>query len=610
MKPRVKFLTAVWGEAYIDRFCSLSLPSFVAPGNIPALAAACELEVVIMTRKADMATFDEYAAFRRLQATCAVRFIDVDDLVAKSSVYGVTLTLAYARPIIECGADMVNIHFVFMNADFVLADGSLRSLLKHIIEGRSIVLGPSFRAISEDVEPLLEKAVDLEGGVLTMGTRNMVRLSLPHPHRTTIAKMRNQGLFHSVRPNQFFWLHNRDAIVGRYFLIFMLSLKPERVIESINSYCDYGFIPELCPSGDEVAMGDSDDFFMLELQERDKETDMLRFGSQEIDETVKSLNEWTTREHRRAATHEIIFHSGDIPSDIGETRRKAQAFIDDLISRLGPPRPHVFHKYWVGGVKAWKAQRARHRVYKVPPELDAQTPSNIPWWVESRTSRLTKWLASLCQSADHRFIRETVSKFIEPGGSAYITGDDFILSDRLLRQLVRQRNLRIEVDYPRQRKTQGDSKVLDYFDMAIITLSGVAPGRLGQFLRQSTAKLSPGATILVILYPLERTMAVDSFELFEEFGGLAQVANMFSFGGRTIWAARRLAEWINERESKRAEGLQTPLSFILSMMALVGLVICSCVNQCIRIIPSKADRLGRVRRPFSTMIYAIRLARG
>ena len=368
MKPRVKFLTVIWGHSYIQRFCTLSLPSFVAPGNLPALANATDLEVVIMTCRTDRTVFEEFPAFKRLLETCAVRFVDIDDLVFKTVIYGVTLTLAYARPIIACGADMVNIHFVFMNADFVLADGSLRSLVKPLMDGRSIVLGPSFRAISEDVEPLLEKEVDTTRGVLSMPSRQMLELALQHPHQTTVAKMQDETRFHSSHPNQFFWKVDEHTVLGRYFLIFMLSIKPERTIRTVNSYCDYGLIPELCPSGDEIAMGDSDEFFMLELQERDKETKMLQPGKQPFKEAAHSLASWTTKEHRRAATHDIVFHSRDIPAGMEAARGEAQKFVDALIAEMGPVIPHEFHHYWTPGVEAWRA----HRMLPcLPPELAA-----------------------------------------------------------------------------------------------------------------------------------------------------------------------------------------------------------------------------------------------
>lgn len=368
MKPKVKFLTVVWGDAYIERFCNLSLPSFLSPGNLPALAAATNLEVVIMTRKRDQETFEKLRSFAVLRATCDVRFVDIDDLIT-TTVYGVTLTLAYARPIIACGAEMLDTHFVFMNADFVLADGSLRSLVRHIHDGRPIVLGPSYRAIAEDLEPVLEGMVDRDTGALDVPPRKLVELSLRFPHRTTTAKLFNQDVFCSTHPNQLFWRVDENTLLGRYFLVFMLCLKPERVMTAVNCFCDYSFIPELCPSGGEVAMTDSDDFFMLELQGRVQETFMLMPGFMTEKRIGASLQEWSTAAHRRAADFDVVFHSRDVPADIEKAKAIAQRTIDEIRAHMGKPKSHVNHRYWVMGVEAWKQYRKKQGLSHAVPEL-------------------------------------------------------------------------------------------------------------------------------------------------------------------------------------------------------------------------------------------------
>ncbi len=382
-RPRAKFLTVVWGEAYIRRFLTLSLPSFLAAGNLPALAQSTDLEVVVMTRCDDFQYFESHVAFRRLRTICPVRFVGIDDLIT-TGVYGVTLTLAYARPVIACGSEMLNTHFVFMNADFVLADGSLRALCKHIIADRSIVLGPSFRATAEKLESCLEAAVDESSGVLAIPPRQLAALSLAHPHPTTIAKIRNQGFCHSTHPNQFFWQVDDGTLLGRYYLIFMLCLKPERIVESINCYSDYAFIPEMCPSGDEVVMDDSDDFFMLELQRRNQEMHLLRLGRQTEEKIARSLSEWTTAEHRRAARYDIVFHIGEIPPEIEAIKAEASAFFDRIGRKLARPVRHEKHHYWIHGVEAWRHLRKTQGLSASPPELASLPRARGPLgWISS-----------------------------------------------------------------------------------------------------------------------------------------------------------------------------------------------------------------------------------
>lgn len=545
MLPKVKFLTVIWGETYINRFCSLSLPSFLAPGNLPALAVATDLEVVVMSRESDFTIFEGHIAFKRLREVCSVRFVAIDDLIA-TSVYGVTLTLAYARPIIACGPEMLNTHFVFMNADFVLANGSLKGLCKHILDGRSIVLAPSFRATAEDVEPILDAAVDATTGVLNLPPRQMVELSLDHPHRTTVAKTRNQDAFCSTHPNQLFWSVDRHTVLGRYYLIFMLCLKPERIIETINSYCDYSLIPELCPSGDEAVMNDSDDFFMLELQERNQETHILRHGQITTSGIAQSLQEWTTAEHRRAATHDIIFHARDIPPAIERAKIEARSFVSELGERLASPKSHVGHRYWVFGVETWKEQRAALGKTTCPPEL-ADYPLSIPllWHrLRAKSSRILRSSTSPELSTsplspnwfDSRLLDMTIKDAIASADSILIVSDTDVLMPKFEKlkgsvELLTRSEFLSEEDSGRRY-----SSIMLHFTSSQSAL-------LQELLARCASRLAPGGVVNAFILRESQTKDVADlpeliYRIAEIFGG--QVEKLTVYSVASYFSNRRL----------------------------------------------------------------------
>ena len=366
--PKVRVLLVVWGETYIDRFAALSLPSVLAPGNLPALSRGSALEFLILTSTAGAAYFVGHPGLAALKRVCPVRFVTIDDLIA-AGMYGVTLTLAYTRGVADSGSDMVNTHFLFLNSDFILADGSLTTLLSLIRENRRCILAPSFRAIAEKVEPILERAIDPERGVLEMKPRDMVQIALDHVHPTTIAKVANQGFIHSDHPNQLYWYVDDKTMLGRFFLMFMLCIRPERVVTSVNSYCDYGFVPEMCPTADVHVIADSDVFFMLETQSEHQEGQHLHLGTRSPLQIARSLGEWTTREHRAAATHDLLFHSGNLPASIGAARADADRFVRDVAAHLPKPRSHIDHHYWINGLQAWRQQRRRAKLAASAPEL-------------------------------------------------------------------------------------------------------------------------------------------------------------------------------------------------------------------------------------------------
>lgn len=430
-RHKVRFLTVIWGERYVEEFCRVSLPSYLAPGNIPLLARETDFEVRIMTSSTSIEAFEREPAFAVLRAQCPVRFILIDDLVTTAN-YGVTLTLAYARGIRESGAEQVDTYFVFMNSDFILADGGGRTLARLFAEGRSCIMSASLRACAEVTLPQVEELIHLEGRTLSASPRDLVGLALQALHPTVIGKTVNQGFVTASTHNQIYWRVDRTTLLARNHLIFMLAIRPEAPLGPINSYCDYGFVPEMVPSGDIHVIGDSDQFFMLELQPTDQEKSFLRCGRTSIRSMARELGVWTTTEHRRVARSDVVFHAGDLPPALAGARRTAADFVDRLQRRMRPPVTHAKHVYWELGVRAWNLHR-RIPGDTADPSLPAELVAAVgpaspsapaapqpaaakrrvrPWatagaWAKTASARLPTVLATLYLSAGKRFISLT-----------------------------------------------------------------------------------------------------------------------------------------------------------------------------------------------------------
>lgn len=375
-RMKVKFITVIWGERYVEEFARVSLPSYLANGNLPHLAEETDLEILIMTSETSRPAFDREPTIRALTSLCPVKYIYIDDLIT-TGLYGVTLTLAYVRGIADSGPDQIDTYFVFMNADFILADGAMRSLVERFRRGDRCVMAPSLRARSETVLPPLAMNIDRDRHTLTMRPRDMVRLALDNLHSTVIAKTITQEFITCTTHNQIYWQVNETTLLGHYHLIFMLAIKPEVPMGPVNSYCDYGFVPELVPSGKFSVMNDSDEFFMLELQPTDQERHLIYCGAPPISKLAAELSCWTTQEHRRFAERDVVFHAGDLPNDIDDHRAVAKKYIEKLHAKLRRrPIDHVDHYYWVLGVQAWWTyylqQHDEGEELAPPPEIRAR----------------------------------------------------------------------------------------------------------------------------------------------------------------------------------------------------------------------------------------------
>lgn len=368
-RPSAKFVVAVWGEHYIRRFERYALASILAPGNLPRLAREVDVEFVILTCESDIPYFESRELMRRAAQHAPARYIAIDDLIVPGA-YAVTLTLAFTRGIVAFGPEQTRHHFIFWNADFVMSDGTLGALARHIVADRKVILAGSYRSVAEELEPRLDLIVRRDKGILSIPSRALVNLALRHPHVTSVARTVNQPHVRTLAPTQLFWSDFADTVVAHFFQIFMLSLKPTQAIRQINSYCDYGFIPELCPNEPLHIVEDSDEMFLLELQYRDQEQELVGLEANSTDRLLPSYAEWSTPEQRQAGRVPVVLHAGPLGEQVAALKQQSAAFVAELERRAPEPASHVGHRYWVWGVTSWLMKRRLEGRDEMPPELN------------------------------------------------------------------------------------------------------------------------------------------------------------------------------------------------------------------------------------------------
>jgi hypothetical protein len=77
----------------------------------------------------------------------------------------------------------------------------------------------------------------------------MVGLALRNLHLTVIGRTLTQDFVHCTQYCQFYWQIDEYMLIGSHHLIFHIAIVPEKPLEIVNSYVDYGFVPEMVPSG-------------------------------------------------------------------------------------------------------------------------------------------------------------------------------------------------------------------------------------------------------------------------------------------------------------------------------------------------------------------------
>jgi len=356
---QVYILLSVWGEEYIHDFFNMSLPSLLASGNIPALVQKYKTTFLMLTRESNVEFFENHVSMRQLKKYCDVKYLFIDDLIVIGN-YSTTLTLAYDRAMRQTGEQMLNTYFIFLVADYIMAKGSLEGLMRYMQKGYSGICAGNFQVIREDIEPYLLSKKDTHTQIIPIGPRELLNQAIPHLHAISSASFIGQSLIHNYHANRLFFSLDQEVMAGRFYLLHMLCIKPERLNYKIGSSCDYSFIAELCPSENVAIIDDSDDYFVIEIQSRMHELNFLSSGAYDIKKLAYYLAGWTTALHRKNVKHSIYYHSRDLTqNDKLLIENEFNEFMSGLDKNLQsyPVKPYYNHPYWKGAMKSFYAHR-------------------------------------------------------------------------------------------------------------------------------------------------------------------------------------------------------------------------------------------------------------
>jgi hypothetical protein len=346
-RRRLRLVTMAWGARYIDELFGVALPAVLAPNNLPYLAARFDCEVVIITEEARFDDLRARPVYRRLANTCRVELRPIDDLVTRPDAYGMALTYALFRGFEELGPAMLDTYLVFFNSDFILADGSLRSVAARIAEGERLILAPSYCVVYEEVEPLLRARLEADGTVLAIPPREMAAIAIGHRHNTIRGKTVNQPQFSMEWIDQFYWVVDGSTILAHQLPIALVCMRPERVLSEMVTFWDYGILSEACPTARRSVIADSDDFLMIELRQADTAQQQIRPGWPTPAQIAEKLERFITKDPVELARFTLVLHAGELPSGVETAKRQLDAYVESVLKELpAAPRDHVNHYIW------------------------------------------------------------------------------------------------------------------------------------------------------------------------------------------------------------------------------------------------------------------------
>ncbi len=356
-KRKARVITTAWGESYLNELLDITIPALLAPGNLPAFVEHFDTEFVLVTEQRDFAYVESHPSYLRLKGVCPARMVMADDLVVSRNMYGTSLTHCLHRGFEDLGQEMTEHYLLFLNSDFVLADGSYASLTRKLLDGERLVFAPSYCTNSEPVRPLLNAKINPVSRALAIPPREMAEIILNNRHNTIRSKTVNVPVFHMDISDQFYWYVDEFTLIGHQMPIALVAMRPERVYLDPVSFWDYATISMAAPNLPRCVMADSDDFLMLELRRSRTFVELMRIGRVAVEDVASALG-YMTADQYEMGRFQLTLHARDLPPEIEDARSRLKAHVDKVYAMLPPPASYIGHTYWVGLIEEFNRNKS------------------------------------------------------------------------------------------------------------------------------------------------------------------------------------------------------------------------------------------------------------
>jgi hypothetical protein len=213
-RRRCVIVTVLWGDWHRQMFLDVNLPTLLAPGNLPTLAAGLDCEYLVYTTRQDADLMMRSRAFDRLRSLMGVSFKLFEPSKTQHPIALQTdiwlAATGYAR---RRGAFML-----FMPPDVAWADGSFAQLRAALEGGKRAIFMTYPRVTSETiVSALIERFPRNSDDAIIIPPNDMMALTIAHIHPLMGAHARSAMHF-SVHPEMVLW-----PIEGDGFLLRLLA---------------------------------------------------------------------------------------------------------------------------------------------------------------------------------------------------------------------------------------------------------------------------------------------------------------------------------------------------------------------------------------------------
>jgi len=393
-RSALDLVTVVWGEAYTRLFLEFALPSELAAGNIPRLAARGAVRYRIFTTPEDASVIRAARAYSELMAQIDVE-IDIVTFAAPELNKYLFVSRWHLRASNEAFERAA--YAVFLCPDGVYADGALGAIADYADQGCQAVMTFGMRTVLETatVELRVERAG--LGVALTVAPRDAVALALRNLHPIERALFWDQKDVYSW-PSHVYFRIDPETFVAHCWHLHPIMVKPgAQVDERIGTIDGSGYLAAMVSDIAKVrVVADTDDFFFAEFTPANRLIMPTRLGPLAVGELARWARQHADPLHRHFFSVPVTVHTGPLDEARREMVRNYSAlvrrsFIEPALglSALGPLEraARAAAAAYVGArrlpSRLWrKLRETRRRMSRV----------RIKFWIAERLRRIAAFL--------------------------------------------------------------------------------------------------------------------------------------------------------------------------------------------------------------------------
>jgi len=298
-----RFVTVVWGDAYVEMLIKMAIPNQLSPGNLPGIPNLESSKYVIYTVPKDAQTIQESRSFSLLSSIVPVEFIYIDEAVFSLNKYAI-LSNCNIRDLRATESE--DFAYVYLYPDVLWADGSFKAMAEITETGkRAVLVGPlsvnrdtAYEAASQYYSP--------ENGSLNIASRQLVKFGLDHLDPYVDGLCWDSPQF-DKNPAQIYWKVKNEGMLMRGFPLGPFMMRPKGPISAFDGSVDDGdFIRKACPKFDDIhVVVDSDEIFHISLApradpnppNRARPVDVARWAAKNANRYQRRFFEYRIRAH-------------------------------------------------------------------------------------------------------------------------------------------------------------------------------------------------------------------------------------------------------------------------------------------------------------------------